>query len=156
MKKLTSVFELLPKEVKSKCALCNETLTHIVKKAEAETGAGTATVTDILAGEINKGAAPGDVVSGGALRQRVLGHEGSISRNPTNSQPQGNGNPASTPDTQKFFSSFEYPIEMISRVESKYSFDEIYKRLQAKEYNTYRNSVKVVRDLLNRLEEREI
>jgi len=39
---------------KKKCALCNETLVHIVKQAEAQTGAGTATA-DMLSGEVLQG-----------------------------------------------------------------------------------------------------
>jgi len=43
--KLGAFIDSLPEEARGKCALCNETLTHIVKMAEVETGAGTATVT---------------------------------------------------------------------------------------------------------------
>lgn len=74
--KLHEFFDTLPTEARSKCALCNETLTHIVKTAEVETGAGTATVTRELANRINDGAAPGDQVSGEALRQRLVKHPG--------------------------------------------------------------------------------
>ena len=84
LERLNAFMESLPTEAKSKCALCNETLTHWVKRAEVETGAGTATVTRMLADKINDGAAPGDRVSDGALRQRVLAAEGSICRKPTN------------------------------------------------------------------------
>ena len=52
-----------------------KTLTHIVKMAEAQTGAGTATVTRELAARVNDGAAPGDVVSGAALTERVRNKE---------------------------------------------------------------------------------
>jgi len=82
--KLTAFIETLPTEARNKCALCNETLVHLVKTAEVETGAGTATVTRALADKINEDAAPGDRVSSGALRQRVLNKEGAICRNPTN------------------------------------------------------------------------
>lgn len=78
IEKLTAFIESLPTEAKSKCALCNETLTHIVKQAEAQTGAGTATVTSALANHLNEGAAPGDVVSGSKLRDRVRYAEGSV------------------------------------------------------------------------------
>ena len=44
IQKVSKFFDSLPEEVKDKCALCNETLVHIVKTAEARTGAGTATV----------------------------------------------------------------------------------------------------------------
>jgi hypothetical protein len=52
-----------------------ETLTHIVKTAEVETGAGTATVTRALACRINAGAAAQDVVTGDQLRDRVRNKE---------------------------------------------------------------------------------
>lgn len=82
--KINAFFLSLPDEAKSKCALCNETLTHIVKQAEVQTGAGTATVVKVLADHINENAAPADKMSDGALRQRVLLNDGSICRNPTN------------------------------------------------------------------------
>jgi len=53
------------------CALCHETLTHIVKQAEVSTGAPTATVTRKIAEKFNEGAAAGDQVSGTALKNRV-------------------------------------------------------------------------------------
>ena len=71
IEKLNDFISSLPEEAKSKCALCNETLVHIVKQAEVQTGAGTATVTRALSEEINTGAAPADVVSGSKLRDRV-------------------------------------------------------------------------------------
>lgn len=71
LEKLNNFFESLPSEARSKCALCSETLTHIVKLAEVETGAGTATVTRVLAEKINEDAAPGDRVTPLALRDRV-------------------------------------------------------------------------------------
>ena len=74
--KIRDFFDGLTGEAKSKCALCNETLTHIVKMAEVETGAGTATVTKVLAEQLNEGAAEGDKVNGNALRVRVQHHEG--------------------------------------------------------------------------------
>lgn len=76
LSKLRDFLDSLPAEVKGKCALCNETLTHIVKKAEVETGAGTATVTRALADNINEGAADGDRVSGKQLQFRARYHEG--------------------------------------------------------------------------------
>lgn len=78
MEKLNEFFDTLPTEARNKCALCNETLTHIVKSAEAQTGAPTATVTRELANRVNDGAAPGDVVSEGQLRGRVQRSEGII------------------------------------------------------------------------------
>jgi glycosyltransferase A (GT-A) superfamily protein (DUF2064 family) len=77
---LNIFFDGLPKEAQAKCALCNETLTHIVKQAEAQTGAGTATVARVLSERINEGAAPGDRVSGEALRQRTLDASGEKKR----------------------------------------------------------------------------
>lgn len=74
--KIRDFFDGLTGEAKSKCALCNETLTHIVKMAEVETGAGTATVTKVLAEQLNEGAAEGDKVSAKALDSRVRYHEG--------------------------------------------------------------------------------
>jgi hypothetical protein len=71
LKKLNAFIDALPSEARGKCALCNETLTHLVKLAEVETGAGTATVTRVLAEKINEDAAPGDRVSGDKLRDRV-------------------------------------------------------------------------------------
>lgn len=76
LKKLNDFLDSLPSEAQSKCSLCNETLVHLVKTAEVETGAGTATVTRELANRINDGAAPGDKVSGNALRNRVQNIEG--------------------------------------------------------------------------------
>jgi hypothetical protein len=69
--KLQFFLDTLPKEVTRECSLCSKALTHIVKKAEVETGAGTATVTKALAEKINEGAAPGDKVTGEKLRDRV-------------------------------------------------------------------------------------
>jgi len=76
IKKLTDFINSLPEEAKGKCSLCNETLVHIVKMAEAQTGAGTATVTRALAENINRKALPGDLVSNEALTQRVRYKEG--------------------------------------------------------------------------------
>lgn len=76
IEKLNEFINLLAGDARSKCALCTETLTHIVKTAEAQTGAGTATVTRALAEKINETAAPGDRVSSGALQDRVRRAEG--------------------------------------------------------------------------------
>lgn len=73
LEKLEAFIDSLPAEARSKCALCNETLVHIVKQAEAQTGAGTSTVTRALSKKVNEGAAPEDRVSGEALRQKVIG-----------------------------------------------------------------------------------
>jgi len=77
---VSKFFDSLPEEAKNKCALCNETLVHIVKTAEARTGAGTATVTRMLSERINENAAPADVVSSEQLRGRVRVKEGSLKR----------------------------------------------------------------------------
>ncbi|MDO9582655.1 MAG: hypothetical protein Q7J24_06040 [Desulfomicrobium sp.] len=69
--KLRAFLDTLPAEQKAKCALCTETLVHIVKQAEAEGGVGTATVTNVLAEQINETALPADQVSGDQLRDRV-------------------------------------------------------------------------------------
>lgn len=90
IEKLEEFFKSIPSEAVIKCSLCRETLTHIVKRAEVETGAGTATATKHLAGLINETAAPGDRVSAEALRQRVLERSGEkirICSNGTNNPP---------------------------------------------------------------------
>jgi len=74
--KVMEQLEALPEDARSKCALCRETLTHVVKKAEAATGAGTATVTRILAELINETAAPADRVTGKSLQDKVRYYEG--------------------------------------------------------------------------------
>lgn len=56
----------------------SDTLTHWVKQAEVASGAGTATVMRVLAEKINENAAPGDVVSGKQLRDRVQYNEGKV------------------------------------------------------------------------------
>jgi len=71
LEKLIAFIDSLGDECRNKCALCTETLTHITKTAEAQTGAGTATVTRVLADKINETAAPMDKVSGESLRGRV-------------------------------------------------------------------------------------
>lgn len=76
LEKLSAFFDSLPAEQKNKCAICNETLTHIVKTAEARVGAGTATITRMIAERVNESAAPQDKVSGEALVQRVRQKEG--------------------------------------------------------------------------------
>lgn len=73
---LKEYIETLPDEETNKCTMCNETLTHLVKKAEAETKAPTATVARALAKKVNEGAAEVDKVNGKALLFRVRNHEG--------------------------------------------------------------------------------
>lgn len=81
LNKLSAFIESLPEEVRRKCALCNETLVHIVKKIEAETGAGTDTVTRALSNKINEGAATVDRVTPRALESRVRRMEKPIPAN---------------------------------------------------------------------------
>ncbi len=69
--KLQAFFDTLEPEVQSKCALCNETLVHIVKLAEVQTGAGTKTVCRELTTRINDGSAPGDIVGDRTLEDKV-------------------------------------------------------------------------------------
>jgi len=90
IEKLNAFIDSLPVEARKKCALCNETLTHIVKQAEAQTGAGTRTVCRVLAEKHNEGAAPLDVVGDKQLQDRVRRHDGSdaIVSNQDNNQPQ--------------------------------------------------------------------
>ena len=76
IERLNAFIDSLPEEARNKCALCSETLTHITKLAEVQTGAGTATVTKAIADRINETAAPGDQVSGNALREKVRWKEG--------------------------------------------------------------------------------
>lgn len=71
IEKLNAFMDSLPIEARNKCSICNDTLTHIVKQAEAQVGVGTMTVAKALADKINNGAAPQDVVSADALRERV-------------------------------------------------------------------------------------
>ncbi len=113
LEKLQAFFDSLEPEVQGKCALCNETLIHIVKLAEVQTGAGTATVTRELASRVNEGAAPGDVVSGEALRSRVENKEfGRLDkcRNPTN-KPEPQAPPAPTTTTNQEEPAKEQPRE---------------------------------------------
>ena len=73
--KLNDFICALPEEAKGKCALCNQTLVHIVKQAEAQTGAGTATVTRVLAENINETALPQDQVTSSSLNEKVRNSE---------------------------------------------------------------------------------
>lgn len=71
LQRLQDFLDTLPDDARSKCSLCNTTLTHIVKQAEAEVGVGTATVTRALAEKVNETALPADRVTEGQLRDRV-------------------------------------------------------------------------------------
>jgi hypothetical protein len=89
IERLNAFIDSLPAEARNKCALCNETLVHLVKTAEVETGAGTATVTRHLADRINEDAAPGDRVKPENLRRRIRYQEDDIRTNcPNKPQPQ--------------------------------------------------------------------
>ena len=72
IKKLDDFINSLPQEARSKCALCSETLTHIVKMAEVQTGAGTATVARVLSEKINENAAPVDMEALNAVALMAL------------------------------------------------------------------------------------
>ena len=78
LERLNDFINSLPSELRNKCALCTETLTHIVKTAEVQTGAGTATVARVLSDRLNEDALPGDRVSGEQLRGRVQRSDGTI------------------------------------------------------------------------------
>ena len=79
----------------------NQTLTHIVKQAEAQTGAGTATVPRALAEKINETAAPQDQVTAEGLRQRARETAGEKTRIRSN----GPNCPTAQEDTGKSCSS---------------------------------------------------
>jgi len=79
LERLADFIATLPEEQKSKCAMCNDTLVHLVKSAEVATGAPQSTVAHAIAADINEGAAPADVVSGKALNNRVEHKTKSIS-----------------------------------------------------------------------------
>ncbi|GAB6096426.1 hypothetical protein JCM14469_26790 [Desulfatiferula olefinivorans] len=68
--------------------------------AEVQAGAGTATVTRMLAEKVNEGAAQGDRVSGEALKQKVFRHEGVIGTNRTNNTPVKEPPSPTTPTEQ--------------------------------------------------------
>lgn len=72
IRRLNEFIDSLPEEARGKCALCNQTLTHIVMQAEAQIEAGTKAITKALAEKINETAAQQDRVTPEALRQRVL------------------------------------------------------------------------------------
>jgi hypothetical protein len=76
LKKLHAFIDDLPDDVRSKCALCNETLVHIVTTAEATVQAGTATICKALTDKINETAAPRDRIGSQELRQKALWQSG--------------------------------------------------------------------------------
>lgn len=71
VEQVRALIAMLPAEAKGKCALCNETLTHIVTKIEVTAKAPLQTVCRELAAQVNEGAAPQDRVSEQAIRERV-------------------------------------------------------------------------------------
>lgn len=88
IRRLNEFIDSLPEEARGKCALCNQTLTHIVMQAEAQIEAGKQTIVRALAEKINETAAPQDRVTPEALRQRVMeasGEKKRICSNGTNS-----------------------------------------------------------------------
>jgi hypothetical protein len=134
-KKLSIYINSLPPEIYKKCALCNETLTHFVKQAEAKSGAGTASVTRALAEKVNEGAPPADCVSPGALRQRVLNKEGAICRNPTN-KPEPDKDPSPThkrPPRQKPYAAENFVVNISERYRRLFNELEYYIAGQKKE-----------------------
>ena len=90
----------MPAEALAKCSLCRETLTHIVKRIEAKAGAGTATVTKMLADIINKDALPQDQVTPEALTQRVRQKEGLKMSNRQNKHKSEPIEPDSAPEAE--------------------------------------------------------
>ena len=104
--KLQAFFDTLEPEVMSKCALCNKTLTHIVKQAEVQTGAGTLTVARGIAERVNKDSAPEDRINDTSLMQRVVNEEKgrpdkSILRNPQNNNIITSHPEPTQPETQQ-------------------------------------------------------
>jgi hypothetical protein len=93
LQRLQDFLDSLPSEARNKCSLCNTTLTHIVKMAEAEVGVGTATVTRVLAEKVNETALPADRVTEGQLRDRVRRSAGEKESGRT-AQIELTGNPA--------------------------------------------------------------
>ena len=110
--KLTAFLKTLPAEAKGKCALCNETLTHIVKQAEVQTGAGTATVTRVLADDINENAAPQDRVTPEQLRGRVQRNDGTICTDHADNQ-----KPEEPTQATQAFHLAEIAINQLSRID---------------------------------------
>jgi hypothetical protein len=90
LERLNAFMDSLPVEARKKCAMCNDTLVHIIKQAEVEVGVGTATAARILAERVNEGAAPQDIVSANALRERVRYHSGNKDENGQNDQKHEN------------------------------------------------------------------
>lgn len=125
--KLNAFIDSLPQEARNKCALCSETLTHIVKTAEAQTGAPTATVTRMLADRISDNAAPGGKVSGEALRQKTLRaacERTDICANRTNKpEPE----PAEKPNRPMATEAMQFAVIAISQLE-RIREDDVLKR----------------------------
>lgn len=116
--KLNAFIASLPVEAKKKCALCNETLTHIVKQAEAQTGAGTRTVCRVLAESHNDGAAPMDVVSGAKLDDRVRTKEKGrrVAAGEVISA-QCQNNPPPSPNEGQAFGAMQYAIMALNHLD---------------------------------------
>jgi hypothetical protein len=91
-----------PKELREKCKLCRETLTDLVKRAEVATGAGTATVCQVLAEKVSKDTPPADQVSAESLEKRVRRNEGKVKGDETSplekEKPKKKGKPVPADD----------------------------------------------------------
>ena len=103
-------------EIVNKCALCSETLTHIVKSVEAQTGAPTATVTRMLADRISDNAAPGGRVTPRQLEGRVYRQENDI---PTN-----RGNKSEPEPKHRTYAEVYQATERRMAAAAKYLWDE--------------------------------
>lgn len=120
LKKLNAFLDTLPPETFHQCALCRDSLTHISKTAEAQTGAGTKTVADAIAERHNDGRPENDHVSGNALKDRVLRHEGVKKAKRSNktkpSKPKSydpNANPIDRTISEEFQSAFDLMLRAI-------------------------------------------
>jgi hypothetical protein len=133
LEKLNAFLDSLPQELKGKCSLCTKTLTHVVKMAEAQTGAAMSTVTRVLADQLNEGAAPEDVVNPSALRARVRYMEGT-DRKPVENRQVQDDKKQQAPETEQVISEANYfatlAISHISRIERDDPLrDEAYDRI---------------------------
>lgn len=68
---LEEYFNLLPPGMKKKCAMCNNTLAHVVTQAMVATGSSERATVKVLADQLNEGAAQQDVVTAEQLRARA-------------------------------------------------------------------------------------
>ncbi len=96
LSKLQGFIDSLPDEQKNKCAICKETLTHIVKTGEAQTGAPRQTVSRALTDAYNENALPGDKVSPRSFERKMEGIDNTI-----NPPKRGNKTTSTTQRTQE-------------------------------------------------------